>query len=154
MEEEFDRASALAHDLGDLLDLLVLTELEHHRRPLVAGQLIDRRPDAAATIAAHDLVVDVRRAAGQTSSFLELHLAVLTAVMVGDRVQRDLVEPGGEGMAGVGIPLDTSKRLQNPASGHPTGRPLEIEREAAPLGYVWRQFTSNSPLDQKSPAVR
>src|SRR3981081_798676 len=37
-----------------------------------------------------------------------------------------------------------------PALGHPTGRPLEIEREAAPLGYVLRQFTSNSPLDQKS----
>src|SRR6266851_257828 len=41
--------------------------------------------------------------------------------------------------------------LQNPASGHPTGRPLQIEREAAPLGYVLGQFTSNSPLDQNSP---
>src|ERR1700726_3423492 len=38
--------------------------------------------------------------------------------------------------------------LQNPASGHPTGRPLQIEREAAPLGYVLGQFTSNSPLDE------
>src|SRR6267143_2126396 len=54
MKEELDRPGALAHDLGDLLDLLVLAELEHHRRPLVAGQLIDRRPDPAAAIAAHD----------------------------------------------------------------------------------------------------
>src|SRR5438445_10765855 len=112
MEEELDRASALAHDLGDLLDLLVLTELEHHGRPLVTGQLIDGRPDAAAAIAAHDLVIHARRAAGQTGAFLQLHLAVLAAVMVGDRVQRDLVEPGGEGMAGVGVPLDISQRLE------------------------------------------
>src|SRR5205823_9696688 len=46
---------------------------------------------------------------GQIGAFLELHFTVLAAVMVGDRVERDLVEPGGEGMARVGVPLDISQ---------------------------------------------
>src|SRR6267378_1117029 len=112
VEEELDGPAALAHDVGDLVDLLVLAELEHHRRPLMPGQLVDRRPDAAAAVAAHDLVIHARRATGQARTFLELHLAVLAAVMVRDRVQRDLVEPRGERMSRVGVPVDISQRFE------------------------------------------
>src|SRR4029077_15524250 len=57
MEEELDRARALAQDLGVLVYLLVRAELEDHRRPLMLGQLVDRRPDTTAAVAAHDLII-------------------------------------------------------------------------------------------------
>src|SRR5256885_7359701 len=35
-----------------------------------------------------------------------------------DRVQRDLVEPGGKGMAGVGVPLDIPQRFEKHLGRH------------------------------------
>src|SRR6266513_1556947 len=41
-----------------------------------------------------------------------------------------------------------------PASRHPTGRPLQTERDTPPLGYVFGQCTSNSLSKKKEPKGR
>src|SRR5438034_80288 len=54
-----------------------------------------------------------RLGAGQAGTLLELYLFCRRpAIVVGDGVQRDLVEPGGEGVARVGVPFDVFQRFK------------------------------------------
>src|SRR6267378_6039924 len=112
VEQQLHRARALAQDLGDLVDLAVLGKLQDQRGPLLLGELVDGRPDPAAAVPADDLVH--HRAAGRAArgGILQLQLAALAPVMIGHRVERDLIEPGREWMSRVRVAIDVAQRFE------------------------------------------
>src|ERR1700737_2724823 len=112
MDEQLDRPFALAHDLADLSQLEVLAELQAHCNPLLRRQVVNGRPDARGLDAVDDAIGDRTLRIRDGDGAVEARGRFAAAVMVIDGIDRDLIEPGTEGVARRPVAADRPQGLE------------------------------------------
>src|ERR1700730_5229956 len=112
MDEQLDRPFALAHDLADLSQLEVLAELQAHCNPLLRRQVVNGRPDTRSLDAVDDVIIDRTLRIRDGDGAVEARGRFAAAVMVIDGIDRDLIEPGTEGVTRRPVPADRPQGLE------------------------------------------
>src|SRR5579859_3067721 len=111
VDQELDGARRLAHGDRDVFDLHVFLEFEDEGGALLGGQAFDQRPDAPHLIAMCGEVIERWAGNCQVMKVIQGLGRTQSSIAVRDRVDRDLIQPGGKRPPRVLVPGNSLQSL-------------------------------------------